>query len=69
MQENHFPETPTIVQCDGIWVTIQSQKEAIKQDKRQRQRHQRSGKNVVILVALGFWPDGRREIEGAASSK
>jgi putative transposase len=62
MQEKHFPEAPAIVQCDGIWVTIQSQKEAIKQDKRQRKRHQRSGKKVVILVALGFWPDGRREI-------
>ena len=62
MQEQHFPEAPTVVQCDGIWVTIQSQKEAIAPDKTQRQRHQRSGKKVVILVALGFWPDGRREI-------
>ncbi|MGH7955158.1 MAG: transposase, partial [Gloeomargaritales cyanobacterium] len=62
MQEHHFPEAPTVVQCDGIWVTIQTQKEAIKPDKKQRQRHQRSGKKVVILVALGFWPGGRREI-------
>lgn len=62
MQENDFPEAPAIVQCDGIWVTVQSQKEAIKRDKRQRQRHQRGGKKVVILVAMGFWPDGRREI-------
>jgi putative transposase len=62
MQEKHFPEAPAIMQCDGIWVTIQNQKETIKPDKRQRQRHERSGKKVVILVALGFWPDGRREI-------
>lgn len=62
MQERHFPQAPAVVQCDGIWVTIQGQKEALKLDKRQRQRHQRSGKKVVILVALGFWPDGRREI-------
>ncbi len=34
----------------------------IKPDKRQRQRQKRRGKKVVILVALGFWPDGRREI-------
>jgi len=62
MQEQHFPEAPAVVQCDGIWVTIQSQKEVIKLDKRQRKRHERSGKKMVILVALGFWPDGRREI-------
>jgi putative transposase len=62
MQEQHFPEAPTVVQCDGIWVTIQSQTQAIAPDKTQRKRHQRSGKKVVILVALGFWPDGRREI-------
>jgi putative transposase len=62
MQEKHFPEAPAIMQCDGIWVSIQNQKETIKPDKRQRQRHERSGKKVVILVALGFWPDGRREI-------
>jgi putative transposase len=62
MQEQHFPEAPTVLQCDGIWVTIQSQTQAIAPDKTQRKRHQRSGKKVVILVALGFWPDGRREI-------
>ncbi len=44
MQEQHFPEAPTVVQCDGIWVTIQTQKEAIKLDKKQRKRHERSGK-------------------------
>ena len=62
MREQHFPEAPTVVQCDGIWVTIQDQEDEIKLDKRQRKRHQRSGKKVVILVALGFWSDGRREI-------
>ncbi len=53
---------PPVIQLDGIWVTIQSQQEKIKGDKRKRQRHQRSGKKMVILVALGFWSDGRREI-------
>jgi putative transposase len=62
MREQHFPTAPTVVQCDGIWVTLQAQEEEIKTDKRQRKRHRRSGKKVVILVALGFWPDGRREI-------
>src|SRR5260221_13904781 len=57
-------DVPTVVQFDGIWVTIQRQTETIKVDKRQRRRHQRSGKQVVILVALGFWNDGsgRREV-------
>ena len=41
---------------------FENQKEAIQPDKTQRKRHQRSGKKFVILVALGFWPDGRREI-------
>jgi transposase-like protein len=41
-----------------MWVTIQGQEEEITPDK----RHERSGKHVVILVAMGFWPDGRREI-------
>ena len=62
MRQQHFPEAPTVVQCDGIWVTIQGQEGEIKPDKRQRKRHQRRGKKVVILVAMGFWPDGRREI-------
>ncbi len=62
MREQHFPEAPTVVQCDGMWVTIQGQEGDIKPDKRQRNRHQRRGKKVVILVAMGFWPDGRREI-------
>jgi hypothetical protein len=57
-------DVPTVVQFDGIWVTIQSQNETVKVDKRQRRRHQRSGKRVVVLVALGFWNDGsgRREV-------
>jgi len=62
MREQHFPEAPTVVQCDGIWVTVLGQEGDIKLDKRQRKRRERRGKKVVILVALGFWPDGRREI-------
>jgi putative transposase len=57
-------EVPPIVQFDGIWLRVQSQTDTIKLDTRQRQRHQRSGKKVVLLVALGFWTDGsgKREI-------
>lgn len=57
-------EVPPVVQFDGIWLRLQSQTNTIKLDKRQRKRHQRKGKKVVLLVALGFWSDGsgRREI-------
>src|SRR5260221_587974 len=55
-------KVPPVIQLDGIWVTITSQQEKIKPDKRKRQRKQRTGCKMVILVALGFWPDGRREI-------
>jgi hypothetical protein len=63
-QAHHEPITdvPLVMQLDGIWVTIQSQQEKIKPDKRHRQQKKRSGKKVVILVALGFWSDGRREV-------
>jgi len=55
-------DVPSVLQLDGIWVTIQSQQETVTPDTRQRPRHQRTGRTMVILVALGFWPDGRREI-------
>jgi hypothetical protein len=57
-------DVPTVVQFDGIWLREQTQTETIKPDKRGRKRHQRSGKKVVLLVALGFWTDGsgKREI-------
>jgi hypothetical protein len=54
-------KVPPVIQLDGIWVTITSQQEKIKPDKRKRQRKQRTGRKMVILVALGFWPDGMRQ--------
>lgn len=57
-------DVPTVIQLDGIWLTIQSQSEKQKPDSRKRRRKERKGKHVVVLVALGFWNDGsgRREI-------
>jgi hypothetical protein len=55
-------DVPPVIQLDGIWATIQSQQETIKPDKRKRQRKKRTGRKMVVLVALGFWPDGRREV-------
>lgn len=55
-------DVPAVVQCDGIWLRVQVPTETLKVDKRQRKRHKRRGKKVVLLVALGFWSDGKREI-------
>jgi putative transposase len=55
-------DIPSVIQLDGIWVTIQSQQETSKPDKRKRQRKKRTGRKMVVLVALGFWANGRREI-------
>lgn len=57
-----FTEVPPVVQFDGIWLTLVEQEETIKVDKKGRQRKKRQGKHVVVLVALGFWPDGRRAV-------
>jgi putative transposase len=65
LQQAHcqpITDVPAVVQLDGIWLTIQTQQETIKPDRRQRRRHQRTGKRVVVLVALGFWSDGRRQV-------
>jgi putative transposase len=62
MREQHFPEAPIVIQCDGIWVTVVNQEEEMRFDKRQRKRHRRQGKDVVILVAMGYWAPNRREI-------
>ena len=57
-------DVPSVVQLDGIWLTIQSQSDKEKPDRRKRRRKARQGQRVVVLVALGFWNDGsgRREI-------
>jgi hypothetical protein len=55
-------EVPEVIHFDGIWMTLVEQGESIKTDKRQRARHQRKGRRVVVLVALGFYKDGRRQI-------
>lgn len=62
MRQQSLPVAPPVVQFDGIWVTIQGCTEKIKQDKKKRKRKQRTGTKQVILLALGFWEDGRREV-------
>ena len=55
-------DVPEVIHFDGIWMTLVEQDETIKIDKRKRARHKRKGKRVVVLVALGFYKDGRRKI-------
>jgi hypothetical protein len=62
MREQAIVPGPPIIQLDGIWVTIQREGGRIKPDAKTRQRKQRTGKKQVILVALAFWEDGRREV-------
>jgi Transposase, Mutator family len=51
-------DVPTVVQVDGIWLGLQTQQEGLKEDSRKRKRHQKRGKRIVVLVALGLWTDG-----------
>ena len=67
LQQAHsepITDVPALVQFDGIWLRELTQSDPIKLDKRGRKRHKRTGKKVVVLVALGLWADGsgQREI-------
>jgi len=55
--EQPIDTVPDVIQCDGIWLTIQEDNQNIQYDKRNRARHKKKGKRVVVLVALGFWKD------------
>ncbi len=62
LQEAHhapISDVPTVVQFDGIWLSLQTQQEGIKEDN--RKRHQKRGKRLVVLVALGLWTDGSQK--------
>src|SRR5260370_340431 len=56
-----FEQVPEVIQLDGIWVTITHQGELVVSDRRDRARHARQGKKMVILVALGFWTENGKE--------
>jgi Transposase, Mutator family len=50
-QEFHtqpIENAPDVIQFDGIWVTIQEEQETVQLDKRNRKRHARKGKRIVI---------------------
>jgi hypothetical protein len=51
-------QVPAVVQFDGIWLRYQEPTGQTKRDRRGRQRAERRGKKVVLLVAVGFWADG-----------
>jgi Transposase, Mutator family len=56
-----FEHVPQVIQLDGIWVTITTEGEVVLLDRRDRARHERQGKKMVILVALGFWTENGQE--------
>jgi hypothetical protein len=61
LQETHrepISDVPAVVQFDGIWLSLQTQQAGFKEDSRKRKRHQKGGKRMVVLVALGLWTDG-----------
>ena len=60
--QDPISDVAPVVHYDGIWLRLQISTDTYKRDKRQRQRQGRKGKKVVLLVALGLWPDGRRVI-------
>jgi hypothetical protein len=64
LQEAHsepISDVPAVVQFDGIWLSLQTQQAGIKEDSRKRKRHQKRGKRIVVLVALGLWTDGSQK--------
>ena len=58
---NPLEQVPQVIQLDGIWVTITQQGEVVVLDRRDRARHERRGKKMVILVAFGFWTENGKE--------
>ncbi len=52
---------PAVIQFDGIWLSMQTQHDRIHEDSRKRKRHRKSGKRIVVLVALGLGTDGSRK--------
>jgi hypothetical protein len=56
-------EAPPVVRVDGIWLTIMSKTEEVRQDRCGRQRPVKLAKRIPILVAQGVWPEsGKTEI-------
>lgn len=55
--EQPIDDVPDVIQFDGIWMTIQEGSQTVRYDKRHRARHEKKGRRVVVLVALGFWQD------------
>ncbi len=51
-------DVPAVVQFDGIWLSLQIQQDSIHVDSHKRKRHQKRGKRIVVLVAIGLWTDG-----------
>ena len=61
-RDQPLAETPPILIVDGVWVSIQYPTGETFTDRSGHQRHKVRHQERVILVALGVWPDGRRQV-------
>jgi len=50
-------ECPPVVVLDGIWATWMVETGRTRKDKKGRRRKVKRGQKVVVLVALGIWPE------------
>ena len=55
-------QVPPLLLVDGVWVSIQYASEQTWQDQAGHLRKLRQVEDRVVLVALGIWPDGTRQI-------
>lgn len=51
---------PPVVMLDGIWLTLLTDTDEVRQDASGRQRRVKAAQKVVVLVALGLYPQSGR---------
>lgn len=54
--------SPRILLVDGVWVSIQYPSDETFEDQAGHLRKVRQAEDRVVLVAMGIWPDGTRQI-------
>src|SRR5947209_13847219 len=58
------PLVPVLQSCSlmAFGSRLRARESRSRENSKKRKRKQRTGKKQVILVALAFWEDGRREV-------
>jgi len=57
LDRSKLKECPPVVLLDGVWATWMVETGRSKTDRKGRQRKVKKSQRVVILVALGIWPE------------